>query len=88
MNDADRQNALADVHELAEMLHALRGLEAGVEGLLGEAIRHAHGCGLLQIGNAEQTADTGEGGSLATVGGAGSGVGSQIGRPEIPPSPS
>lgn len=58
MDDDERQNALADVHDMAELLHALRALEGEVEGLLGEAIRHAHGCGLSQVLIAEAAALT------------------------------
>lgn len=58
MDDDERQDALADVHEMAELLHALRALEGEVEGLLGEVIRRAHGCGLSQVVIAEAAALT------------------------------
>ncbi|WP_394163573.1 hypothetical protein [Galactobacter valiniphilus] len=58
MNDDELQNALADVHDMAELLHALRVLEGEVEDLLGEAIRHAHGRGLSQVLIAEAAALT------------------------------
>ena len=58
MNDDERQNALADVHDMAELLHALRALEGEVEALLGEAIRRAHGYGLSQVLIAEAAALT------------------------------
>lgn len=49
MNDDDRQNALADVSELAQMLHALRGLSGEVESLLADAMKVAHAVGLTQV---------------------------------------
>lgn len=58
MDDSERQDALADVHDMAELLHALRALEGEVEDLLGEAIRRAHGRGLSQVVIAEAAALT------------------------------
>lgn len=49
MKDDDRQNALADVSELAQLLHALRGLSGEVETLLAEAMKVAHDRGLTQV---------------------------------------
>jgi hypothetical protein len=56
MRDEDRQNALADVTELARLLHALRGLSDEVETLLADAMKIAHGTGLSQAVIAEAVA--------------------------------
>jgi hypothetical protein len=56
VTDEERQNALADVVELARTLHALRGLTGEVERLLSEAMKVAHSEGLSQAIIAEATA--------------------------------
>ncbi|KZL31388.1 hypothetical protein A3852_20800 [Rhodococcus qingshengii] len=56
MNDEDRQNALADVVELARLLHALRGLSDEVEALLADAMKIARSSGLSQALIAEAAA--------------------------------
>lgn len=56
MNDADKQDALANVVELAGMLHALRGLSDEVETLLAEAMKIANREGLSQAIIAEAAA--------------------------------
>ena len=56
MNDDDRQNALADVVELARLLHSCRGLSDEVEALLVDAMKIARSAGLSQTIIAEATA--------------------------------
>ncbi|MBH5141167.1 MULTISPECIES: hypothetical protein [Rhodococcus] len=56
MSDDDRQNALADVMELARLLHALRGLSDEVETLLADAMKNARSSGLSQVLIAEAAA--------------------------------
>ncbi len=46
--DSRRQDALASVYELAQMLYGLRGLAEEVEALLADAMKLAHGEGLSQ----------------------------------------
>jgi hypothetical protein len=58
MGDADRQDALSDVVEMAELLHSLRGLTGEVEGLLADAMRIAHGAGVSQAVIADAAALT------------------------------
>ncbi|NMM91663.1 hypothetical protein B2J88_46520 [Rhodococcus sp. SRB_17] len=55
-DDDDRQNALADVVELARLLHAFRGLSDEVEALLVDAMKIARNSGLSQALIAEAAA--------------------------------
>ena len=54
--DEERQNALANVLELARMLHSLRGLSDEVETLLTDAMKIANRTGLSQAVIAEAVA--------------------------------
>lgn len=56
MTDELRQNALADVVDSAQLLHALRGLSAELETLLADAIAVARDTGLSQAVIAEAAA--------------------------------
>lgn len=74
MDDADRQNALGDVFEMAQLLHSRRGLTGEVERLLGDVMRIAHGSGVSQAviadaaaltpGRVSQVVSAGEGPAL------------------------
>lgn len=53
MGDRNQQDALADVVELAQLLHALRGLSGEVESLLADGLKVARDAGLSQAVIAE-----------------------------------